>query len=53
MGFSVVASADCDRHGRGDFHGRLCRPGITVDEGAIVGAGAIVLKELEPMDDCH
>ncbi len=48
MGFSVVASADRDRHGRVDLRGRLCRPGMTVDEGSIVGAGAVVLKGVKP-----
>jgi len=29
--------------------GRLCRPpGVTVDEGAILGAGAIVLNDVKP-----
>jgi acetyltransferase-like isoleucine patch superfamily enzyme len=26
----------------------FCRPGVTVDEGAILDAGTIVLKEVKP-----
>ena len=35
--------------GRMHLCGRLCRPpGVSVDEGAILGAGAIVLKDVKP-----
>jgi len=31
-----------------DLRGRLCQPGVTVDEGATVGAGGVVLKDVKP-----
>jgi acetyltransferase-like isoleucine patch superfamily enzyme len=30
------------------LRGRLCRLGVTVNEGAILETGAIVLKDVEP-----
>jgi hypothetical protein len=53
MGISVVASADCDRHGRGDLHGRFCRPRRHRSEGATVGAGVGRVEGPEIVDDRH